>query len=73
MPDEISLSTQVLFFKEQTLTFFGLHHRNFRGTNTEALEIDAKAESLVDTTHEQFLKVFIRQPVRLALKHLYQH
>ena len=44
---------------------------NFRGTNTEALELDARGESLVDKKHEQSLKVFIRQPVSFGTKNIF--
>ena len=47
MPAEICLSTQVLFFKEQKLTFLV----NITGTSEAlTLELDARAESLVDMT-----------------------
>ena len=62
MPAEICLSSFILIYFFSSVLFgrtkadiFGQHHRNFRGTNTEALELDARAELLVDTTHEQFL------------------
>ena len=60
---EICLLTQVLFFKEK-LTFLV----NLTGTSEAlTLELDARAESLVDTTHEQPLKVFLRQPVLFGI------
>ena len=68
MPAEICLSTQVLFFNKQKLKHFGQHHSNFTGTNTSALELDARAESLVDKTHEQSLKFQSDSQFRLALK-----
>ena len=61
MPAEISLSTQVLFFKEQKLTFLV----NITGTS-EAPTL-ARAESLVDTTHEQSLKVFLKDDLIIIL------
>ena len=55
-------------FKEQKLTF----SVNITGTSEAlTLELDARAESLVDTTHEQFLKVFIRQPVPFGTKNIF--
>ena len=47
MPAEICLSTQVLFYKEQKLTFLV----SITGTS--------QAHTLVDTTHEQSLKVLV--------------
>ena len=35
------------------------------------LELDARAELLVDTTHEQSLKVFIRQLVPFGAKNIF--
>ena len=45
----------------------GQHHRSFRDSNTEALELDLRAASPVDT-HEQSVRVFIRQPVLFGTK-----
>ena len=39
--------------------------------NTLTLELDARAESLVDMTHEQSLKVFIRQLVLFGTKNIF--
>ena len=66
MPPEICLSTQVLFFLKKA-DIFGQHHRNLRGTNTYVLELDARAELLVDTTHEQS-HILSNSRFRLALQ-----
>lgn len=38
---------------------------------SEALTLDARAQSLVDTTHEQSLKDFIRQPVLFDTENIF--
>ena len=43
------------YFLKNKTWHSGQHNRNFRGTNTYALELDVGAESLIDTTHEQSL------------------
>ena len=48
---------------------------NITGTSEaltlEHLELDARAESLVDMTHEQSLKVLIREPVPCGAKNIF--
>ena len=68
MPAEICSSNQVLFFTEEKLTLLV----NITGTSVAlTVELDARTESLVDTTHEQSLKVFIRQPVPFSTKSIF--
>ena len=55
-----------VFFKRTKLKFLV----NITGTS-EALTLDAGAESLVDMTHGQSLKVFIRQPVPFGTKNIF--
>ena len=66
IPAEICLFNSSFILWRTKADICGRRHRN-----TEALELDARAEPLVDTTHEQFLKVCIRQPVLFGTENIF--